>query len=248
MPSLREYKSQVSPYSWEEEEPQTQYGTGIYYTDPQGIQRINPYRSTVQGRRERAGLTMTGSTGRGVSYPVGGGSAGGTRKTVTTKTPTMPKPEAPDVPAFTPPKYDEAKVKRLAQKHAAPSLRRLRSALQQEMGRSYENPNVRAMTLREALQGYGLGVEGALSQAGSAARSEYGAEYQRKYAGAMTTYQTQQQMAMQAYQNAFNAYLQSMQQTTTTGPGGEDEASGGWQASDFGPGIWAQSMKKAVGA
>lgn len=241
MATLRDYYKQVTPYSWEQEKPTSQYyGTGIYYTDPQGIQRINPYRSTVQGARERAGTGVTGRSGG--SYPVRASSGGGSRTTTTTKTPTMPMPQAPNIPAFEAPEYDEAEVKRLAQKHAAPSLRRLRSVLQQEMGRSYENPNVRAMTLREALQGYGLGVEGALSQAESGARGEYGAQYSREMSAAMTTYQTQQAAAMQSYQNAFNAYLSSMKQTTET-RAGTAEGGSGWSREDFGPSAWAKFGK-----
>ena len=246
MATLRDYSKQVTPYSWEDESSYSAAPGGQTYVPGGAYTKVwdpekGGYKSVPTSLLQSGGQTRRASGG---SYPVRGG--GGGRTTTTTKTPTMPQPSAPDIPAFTAPEYDEAKVKKLAQKHAAPSLRRLRSVLQQEMGRSYENPNVRAMTLREALQGYGLGVEGALSQAGGAARSEYGAEYQREYAGAMATYQTQQAMAMQSYQNAFNAYLQSMQQTTTTGSA--EGTSGGWQASDFGPGIWAQSMRKAVGA
>ena len=64
----------------------------------------------------------------------------------------------------------------------------------------------------------------------------------KEYAAAATTYQAQQQAAMQAYQNAFNAYLQSMQQTTPTGPSG-GTASGGWSKEDFGPAAWAKFWK-----
>jgi len=149
----------------------------------------------------------------------------------------MPMPTAPTVPAFQVPEWDEKEIGRLAQKKAAPRLRSLRRQMEREAGRQYENPNVKRMTLRQAMEGYGLGIGSVVSEAEAAGRAEYGQKYSREFAGAQTTYAAQTQALMQSYQNAFTAYMQSMQQTTTTGPSG---AGGGWNKSDFGPQAWAK--------
>jgi len=54
---------------------------------------------------------------------------------------------------------DKRRVKALTQKALAPRLRQLRSALERALVRSYENPNVRRMIVRGALEGYGQGIE-----------------------------------------------------------------------------------------
>ena len=81
------------------------------------------------------------------------------------------------MPKFEAPKWDEKRVRRLTQSKAAPGVRRLRKSVQQIASKYYENPNVRAMTLREALGGYGQGLQSVMAGAESAAN----AEEQRKY-------------------------------------------------------------------
>jgi len=111
--------------------------------------------------------------GGGVSYkgekvaPVGGGVA--------------PIPYTP--PGATPynlPAYDTGKVEGLAQRFAAPGIRNLRSAVQGVQQGSYENPNVKRMTLRDSLAGYGQGLEsvmaGALKEGAGIYGQQYGAE------------------------------------------------------------------------
>lgn len=188
----------------------------------------------------------TRATGR--SYPVGGRGAGATRTTVTGREPTMPKPEMPTIPAFKMPEWDESKIRKAAQRKAAPRLRSLRRQMEREAGRQYENPNVKRMTLRQAMEGYGLGLGSIMSEAEAAGRAEYGQEYGREFAGAQATYAAKTQAMMASYQNAFNAYLASMQQTTTTGPSGAKPGTvgGGWSREDFGPQAWYKFGAKLV--
>lgn len=75
------------------------------------------------------------------------------------------------------PEYDEDRIAALAQRKSSAGLRAARQALQQTIGGYYENPNVKRMTLRDALAGYGQSVEAVLSGADTTAREEYNTEY-----------------------------------------------------------------------
>jgi hypothetical protein len=182
------------------------YTPPAYVAQPSAQQSVATPVTSLRTQKETGGY-----------YPMG---TPGASTTTTTRTPTMPMPATPSIPAFQAPTWDEKEIGRLAQKKAAPRLRSLRRQMEREAGRQYENPNVKRMTLRQAMEGYGLGIGSIMSEAESAGRAEYGQKYGREFAGAQTTYAAQTQALMQSYQNAFNAYLQSMQQTTTTGTGG----------------------------
>jgi hypothetical protein len=96
------------------------------------------------------------------------------------------------------PAYDEQKVEGLAQRVAAPGIRKLRDQVQQVQGGVYENPNVKAMTLRDALAGYGTGLENVMGGAFNTASGIYGQEYQPQVAAATTNYQGNLQRELQA--------------------------------------------------
>ena len=91
--------------------------------------------------------------------------------------PAFKSPGAMDYAKYTPPVYDEQKIKAMTQEQAAPAIRGLRNAVQRVSSRYYDNPNVAKMTLREALEGYGQGLQSAMSQAANTARSLYNTQY-----------------------------------------------------------------------
>ncbi|MHA2135345.1 MAG: hypothetical protein ACW99J_15910 [Candidatus Thorarchaeota archaeon] len=137
----------------------------------------------------------------------GGGSYRGTQYKpsvgrITTRRTTYGEkfPEAPTLR-----EVDKRRVKELTQKNMAPRLRLLRSALQRALVRSYENPNVRRMIVREALQGYGQGVEEARAGAERMAMGE-----EREERG------TANQNLMLAYANAMEKYKASSTTTETS--------------------------------
>lgn len=113
-----------------------------------------------------------------VPYRSVGGSSGGSGNLNLVSTVTgddfAPKP------SYKLPEYDTAKVESLGQRFAAPGVRHLRSALQDVQQGSYENPNVKRMTLRDSLAGYGQGLEsvmaGALKEGANIYGQQYGAE------------------------------------------------------------------------
>ena len=133
-----------------------------------------------------------------------------------TRTTIAPPPELPEfgaAPGFEMPEYKESEVRKLTHRAAAPGVRNLRQAVQTAMSRSYENPNVRRMTLRQALAGYGLGLEGVMAGAAQQARGEYGEKYGREFQGAqigheaeMETYRGRQRELMTRYASAMQQY------------------------------------------
>ena len=78
---------------------------------------------------------------------------------------------------YSAPAYDEGRVQSLTQTSAAGAIRGLRSAMQGAANGSFANPNVRRMTLRDALAGYGQGLQSAISAASDTARGLYNTEY-----------------------------------------------------------------------
>lgn len=174
----------------------------------------------------------------------GGGSASsGNKSTYQTTNQTTklrfnePMPETPDLPTLELAKPDKRKIRSLTQQIAAPSIRKLQEGLQTGMNTKSDNPNVRRMTLREALQGYGTGLESAMSGAGGQARSEHQQELNQQNAEAQANWQAKTQSLMTAYQNAFSRYMQSAERITesnsTTGTGASD-GSGEWYRTPFG--------------
>lgn len=102
------------------------------------------------------------------------------------------------------PPYDTAKVESLAQRFAAPGVRRLRSALQDVQQGYYENPNVKRMTLRDALSGYGQGLESTMAGALRSGADIYNQEYTAKVGGAMQNQRIKSAESMQSNQISSN--------------------------------------------
>jgi len=108
------------------------------------------------------------------------------------------------------PEYDNQRVEALAQRAAAPGIRKLRDQVQQVQGANPENPNVKAMNLRQALAGYGSGLETVMGGALSAGTSMYGQEYDPQVAEATTNYQGNLQRELESerrYAQSWNAWI-----------------------------------------
>ena len=105
---------------------------------------------------------------------------------------------APD--QYVAPDYDESRITDLTQTSSAGAIRGLRSAMQRVAGGSYANPNVRRMTLREALAGYGQGIQSAVSAASETARKLYNTEYETKAEEKKLNYNTAAQASQAQYQ------------------------------------------------
>jgi len=134
--------------------------------------------------------------------------------TTETIAPSGPSPTYGEIPDFLTPEWNEREINRMAQQKAAPGVRKLRTAIQQAQSRTYENPNVGRMTLRDALAGYGLGLEGVMAGAQSSALGEYGRKYQTQYEGAAAKYSADRQAQAAVFNAAWQNYLK--QYTTKT--------------------------------
>lgn len=161
-----------------------------------------------------------GFSGRGGG---GGGSSGGTKTTTRRTVYAGAAPTMGALPTLTMPKVDKRRIRALTQEISAPAVRKLREGLQSSMNISSDNPNVRRMTLREALQGYGTGLESAMAGSGGQARAEHQQELNLLATEAQANYKTQVEKIAAEYNNAYNAYLKSGTETTTTteGPAAE---------------------------
>ncbi|MDZ4243856.1 MAG: hypothetical protein U1C57_01995 [Candidatus Doudnabacteria bacterium] len=115
---------------------------------------------------------------------------------------TLPKyvsPTAPKLPTYYVPKWSEEAIASKTQSRAASGIRKLRTAIQESMVQRNENPNVQRMTLRDALAGYGQGLEDVMSGASKSATAEYGQEYGYRVQGALVNYQSAVQEVQQKY-------------------------------------------------
>jgi hypothetical protein len=126
-------------------------------------------------------------------------------------------------PEYEKPEWDEGEIRKLSRKIQAPGIRQLRQQVQQVFAKHYENPNVRSMMLRNALQGYGIGLEGVISGSETQARGEYAQRY---------SFDVQEAMAK--YQAAWNEYMASGK-TTTTRTGTTQQTFGGGAGGYSGP-------------
>lgn len=192
--------------------PVSEPSTPTVGPQPTGGGRYNP--GTYTAPTTRATTASVGTGARTVSSrprrPTGGTS-------VSQWTPAGPAPTLAPYPEFAAPEWDEGAIKSLAQQRAAPGVRRLREATRRATQRaSYaENPAVTAMSLREALAGYGTGLESVLGGAARTARGEYGEEYGREFQTAQIQHQARQRELDLAFQAAMQAWSREGTQTTT---------------------------------
>jgi len=117
---------------------------------------------------------------------------------------------------FTAPKYDKRSIAGKAQKFAGASLRQLKQQLQKATSKRYDNPNVRSMTLRQALEGYGTGLGKIMQQAYGQAEQAYAQEYGRSFQEAQMNFQEQQRKAQYEYQSAYNKWAEGNTVSDTT--------------------------------
>lgn len=111
-----------------------------------------------------------------MAYSVGSGTS---LLTGTGEPPKAPKLQPYTPTTYTSTPYDEDKIRLLTQEESAGAVRGLRSAIQRIAGESVNDPT-RRMTLRQALAGYGEGMQNAMSSASRSARNAYNTEYNIK--------------------------------------------------------------------
>lgn len=189
----------TSQFSWA---PGEAIAPRVRTAEPRGGEQAPPWSPPASS----GGLRTVSSTPRS---PTG-------QKTTTTLTPGRPLPKLPTIPEFSMPEWNEAEISKLTQKYASPGIRSLRAQVQQAQATPYENPNVKRMSLRDALQGYGLGLANVLAGAGQTAAGEYARKYQTEAQEAQVRHEdvvkqltTNFEAAMQEYQNSLTKTTES---------------------------------------
>lgn len=92
-------------------------------------------------------------------------------------------------PSYNAPKWDEGAISDLTQKRSSAGVRALRQQMSRASASGYDNADVKRMTLRDALTGYGTALSSVMGEASEAAASEYGKKYGYEVDSAKTAYQ-----------------------------------------------------------
>ena len=167
-----------------------------------------PWETIQQAQARITGKTTTAS-GEQIQMP--GDQVSTTRTTFEGGTPQLPK-----IPTFEAPTLDKRAVRAETQREASGQIRRLRDVTSRALGARFDNPNVRRMTVREALQGYGSGVSSILQGSRRAALQTALPEYSAQVGAAQRTYEANVGALMNEYQGLWNRFLRSGTTTTTT--------------------------------
>lgn len=166
--------------------------------DRAGNNYISRGGSSGGGGSSYGGTTLGGSSTS--TYPLGKSARG--------NMPTMPEMPVFETTAFAAPSRDEGRVNTLIKQKSAAGLRAMRAQIQKAMGQGYRNPNVKRMTLRDALAGYGQGIESVMSGAQNEAENAYNKEYNTQYDTAAKNWQTENATKQQNWQASYNAKMQ----------------------------------------
>jgi len=215
----RSYEAETDPYGQvTRNTKRDEYGVSSYMGPPvagnygtdSSLSRYGQYGEDEKpsgGSKSTSGIKQTGTT-------LASQKSIGTVQYQQSVAPKTAAPALGAMPEFQGPEWNEREVARLTQTKAAPGVRRLRSAVERATSTPYENPNVKALSLREALGGYGQGLQSVMTGAESAAQSEYGRKYAQEYQGKAMAYQANVQAKMTEYQAAMQNY---MRQYSTVG-------------------------------
>jgi len=177
-------------------------------------------------RTPTAGIPTHPDYGFGSQTDQGGDYFRGTNNrsntaTSTTATSTISGPTGPaptfEAGTFKGPEYDESGYKSGQQKLAAPGLRRLREQVAVVQNKTYENPNVGAMTIRQALQGYGSAAETVLAGAYNRAVSNYEKKFQREYQTDLLNFRNQEAARQKNFQTALALWAKGKSSDGSTG-------------------------------
>lgn len=186
--------------------------TGAYNPQITSSVSTGSGETNVTGSGTSSGTSSTSNVQTGTSQSAG--SQTGTQNTTSTWTPNASPAPTVMGGSFNAPIYNEKDVAGIQQTLAAPQVRNLREALgAMNVQATDDNPNARRAMLRDALKGFGVGLDSVMGGAYGQALSAYGQKYNSQYSAALTSFQS----AEQAKQNNFNATLEAwMKQGTTT--------------------------------
>jgi hypothetical protein len=115
----------------------------------------------------------------------------------------MPEYNAPE---YTPPGEDPNAYKEARREAIAPGLRAMREGTREAISsaQSLDNPNARALFIKQALQGYGQGLESVAAGAGKEARQVAGDKRSEQLDTYRVQHSVQTDTYLQNYQNQIN--------------------------------------------
>ena len=152
------------------------------------------------------------------SYGGRGGGGGGSvqQNKQYTQRKAIAAPDMPDyaAPEYKPPEEDPTVYKKARQMAIAPGLREARQRTREAIMSSYalDNPNQRSEFIRNAIKGYGEGLEGISSQAGKEARQEAGRKRSEQLQLYNAQYAAKSKESMINYQNEINKLMEDFNQ------------------------------------
>ncbi len=139
----------------------------------------------------------------------------GTTTTTQQFTPSGTAPALPKLPTLEMPKFDRRAIAAETQLQAGPQVRRLRDVTARSLSGGFENPNVRRMTVRQALQGYGGGLASILQGARRAAVQTQLPEYTAQVGAAQRTFEANVANLQNEYSNLWRQFMTTGTTTTT---------------------------------
>jgi len=178
---------------------------------------------------KKDGAKTIGSNRSTSTLRTGGSSSSEDYTTTQTWKPSKALPTT-EAGKFSAPEFNEGRISEIAQRLMAPGVRRLRGEVRRSQNETYDNPNAKRMVMRDALAGYGQGLESVSSGAYRGALSQYNSEYSREYNESMTNFNAAENARGQNFQAMMNEWSKTGVQTTSrsgssTGSGGAAEGS-----------------------
>jgi len=167
-----------------------------------------PWETVEQGQARVRGTAVGAAPGEAPQQP-------GTTTTTQQFTPSGTRPVLPKMPTLEVPKFDRRAIAAETQREAGPQVRRLRDVTARALSGSFENPNVRRMTVREALQGYGGGLASVLQGARRAAVQTQLPEYTAQVGAAQRTFEANVANLQNEYSNLWRQFMTTGTTTTT---------------------------------
>lgn len=138
-------------------------------------------------------------------------------------------PTLPELPTFVAPEARPGELAGETQRLAAPQIRSLRDITAAAISSAAGQPaNIRKMTIRQALQGFGGGLESVISGARRGAQQVVQARLGRETQAAQFNFQANVNALMNQYSNQWRQFLSGGITTTTqrTGPPMQDVVTG----------------------
>jgi len=173
--------------------------------------------STTQSAMTGSGTSSSRGTSSSTNTSKQSGSSTsssmGSSKSTSSWSATKPLPIA-KAEKFSAPKFDEQRIAALAQRFQAPGVRGLRNEVRSAANEAYDNPNAKRMVMRDALAGFGQGLENVARGAYSSALGQYNQEYSSLWNTAMTNFRAEEAANLQNFNAMLTDWQRSGVQTT----------------------------------